>query len=231
MTHILGSRENPIKCDGPKGERTYLNRLIGPNKQFLVYSRGGSVGLGPHGNVLDNYKVMSLNKTFSHNLYFDMYWKGYKETEPPPNFSFLDEQAIDPSISNSSNIAFEKKRSLDRQYGSQTKVGFGYIWSKAKRLQLVGPTFYASRDYFSFPKKDFHLIEILNACRDITENIRGWHQEFPIYISNLETIKQLLQTFHYEIQQENFSEVEEVKTIKFSHIMTKEEIQMYFLIS
>ena len=109
MNHDLGSREIPIKCDGPNGERAYSNMLIGPNGKFLSYRRKGSSGRRPHGNTLDCYVVTSLDKKFTHNLYFDMYWNSYIERNAPPSFSFIDKDLLSREIMNAERDLVEKK--------------------------------------------------------------------------------------------------------------------------
>ena len=237
MNHDLGSRENPIKCDGPNGERAYLNMLIGPNGKFLSYRRKGSSGRGPHGNTLDCYVVTSLDQAFTHNLYFDMYWSSYIERNAPSSFSLVDEEIVSREIMNAERDLAEKKTDLEERYGTEIEMGFnfGYLWSKAKRLQLVGPTFYASRDFFSQPKASFNLIDILKASKEITDEIRGWHKENPIRIANVQTIIQLAQTFHYEIQVDDnivhSNETTQAIQAIFTHSVTGNISHLYFLVT
>ena len=110
----LGSLENPIKCEGPSGERAYLARLLGPDNQFLTYKRIGS-RKGESKNMLDMYQIESLDGSFQQKLYFDMYWKGYEEKEAPPLFSFIVEDK--ESSNNELMQMIEKLRTLSDEYG------------------------------------------------------------------------------------------------------------------
>ena len=78
----LGSRDNPVKCYDPKGEREYLNRLTGPNGEPIKYYRVGSVGAAKDGHILDLYKVKYQGSTKVFEVHMDMYHKGHRETKP-----------------------------------------------------------------------------------------------------------------------------------------------------
>ena len=125
-------------------------------------------------------------------------------------------------------IWLKKKIDLEDRYGTEMGFNFGYLWSKAKRLHLVGPTFYSSRDFFSQPKADFNLTDILKASKEISDELRGWHKENPIRVPDLQTITQLAQTFHYEIQVDD--KTQPIQVI-LTHSVTGDISQLYFLIT
>lgn len=52
-----GSKSNPVRGDGPRGERQYLKRLRCPDGKRPQYDRVGSFPGGPYGNILDEYRV------------------------------------------------------------------------------------------------------------------------------------------------------------------------------
>jgi len=85
-TGPLGSKTNPVRCDGPEGERAYLRRLrcdgAGQPAQF---ERLGSVGIGVYGNVLDEYEVTCGGE--SRSVFLDMYHDNHVEKAPPPGFT------------------------------------------------------------------------------------------------------------------------------------------------
>lgn len=85
--HPLGLSEyNPVRVNGPRGQREYLSRLICPNGQAVTaFSRVGSVGSGPYGSILDLYEIDCGNKTYS--VYMDMYHPNYKEDRPIDGFT------------------------------------------------------------------------------------------------------------------------------------------------
>lgn len=89
----LGSKGNPIRVDHVRGEHAYLSGLACPSGHRVEYRRLGSVGLGPHGNILDHYEVWcSACGWGPRALFFDM----YHPTEPdrgalPEGFARFDQ--------------------------------------------------------------------------------------------------------------------------------------------
>jgi len=80
--HPLGSKENPIKCDGPQGERNYLEKLVTQEGRAIKTSRKGSTS-NTSGSIVDVYPIEDENGQIITTLYFDMYHKGYKEKKVP----------------------------------------------------------------------------------------------------------------------------------------------------
>ncbi len=85
-TGPLGSKTNPIRCDGPRGERAYLRGLrCAGDGQAPRFERLGSVGIGVYGNVLDEYDVTCRGE--SRSVFFDIYHHKHVEEAPPPGFT------------------------------------------------------------------------------------------------------------------------------------------------
>jgi hypothetical protein len=82
MKHILGSIENPVKCESPIGETTYLNTLAGPNGERIYFRRLGSKRSPDKKVILDAYHLTSPDFQFDRIIYMNMYVKGYKEKKP-----------------------------------------------------------------------------------------------------------------------------------------------------
>lgn len=85
----LGSKENPIRVDGPMGQRSYLSRLICTNnEQVSAFQRTGNAGVGPFGNIIDLYEVIcdTYQGAVTHTVYLDMYHGDYEETRPAAGF-------------------------------------------------------------------------------------------------------------------------------------------------
>jgi hypothetical protein len=80
----LGSWDNPVKSNGPSGERAYIRQLKCPDEETPKFHRIGSSGVGPYGNILDIYELSCGNKKF--DIYMDMY-HCCKETRPVPGFT------------------------------------------------------------------------------------------------------------------------------------------------
>ena len=147
----LGSIENPIKCDGPSGERAYLALLLGPDGQFLRFHREGSVSGEP--NMLDRYRISSLDESFVHTLYMDMYHKGFQDARLPEGFSrIVDVEQDDWALLRKAGALEE---GLKEKYGAYDFGHFMYVYSKASRLCQCGPTYYAQKDFFQLPNMNF----------------------------------------------------------------------------
>jgi hypothetical protein len=85
-TGPLGSKTNPVRCDGPRGERAYLRSLrCAPGGQAPKFDRLGSVGIGVYGNVLDEYEVTC--GVDGRSVFFDMYHDNHIEGVAPPGFT------------------------------------------------------------------------------------------------------------------------------------------------
>lgn len=90
VSGALGTKTNPVRCDDPKGEREYLSRLRCPDGKRPGYSRIGSFGLGPYGNILDGYRV-KCDGIDEATIFMDMYHEEYIEKEAVPGFTILNE--------------------------------------------------------------------------------------------------------------------------------------------
>ena len=223
---VLGSLENPIKCEGPSGERAYLDRLLGPDNQFLTYKRIGSRG-GRAGNVLDRYQIESLDRSFQQELYFDMYCNGYEEEEAPPLFSFIVEDK--ENLNNEFTQMIEKLRTLSDEYGRSECSRFGYIWSKSKMIAHLGPMLYASRDAFAMPQKNFDLAELVRCCKDVRDHLNGAYQHQPIQFSSAQNITQFFKTIHYIVSVDELNKIDSTtpQLLKIKHKMMQDETSVW----
>jgi hypothetical protein len=86
--HPLGAKENPVRVSMPPGERRYLGNLRCPTGEAPGFSRLGSTGKGPFGNILDVYTV-KCPAAEPVNVYMDMY-HGDPERRPVPGFTIAD---------------------------------------------------------------------------------------------------------------------------------------------
>lgn len=90
ISGALGTKTNPVRCEGPRGERQYLNRLRCSDEKAPKYSRIGSFGLGPYGNILDGYRVQCEGRDET-TIFMDMYHEGYVEKEAVPGFTIVEQ--------------------------------------------------------------------------------------------------------------------------------------------
>ncbi|MEP2735545.1 MAG: hypothetical protein ABJP34_04530 [Erythrobacter sp.] len=83
----LGSNENPVRVQGPVGQRAYLSRLKCADLKTPKFFRVGNLGPGVYGNIVDMYEVTcpgsSPEKT---EVVMDMYHSGNKEDRPIDGF-------------------------------------------------------------------------------------------------------------------------------------------------
>lgn len=86
----LGSKESPVRCDAPAGEREYLRRLRCPDGAPPEILARASYGRGPYGNVVDGYDV-ECSGGRKQRIYMDMYHHRHREMEPVPGFTLLPE--------------------------------------------------------------------------------------------------------------------------------------------
>jgi TPR repeat protein len=85
----LGARANPVRADGPPGERQYLSRLRCPEGDAPLFERAGSVGDGPYGRILDLYELRCAGAASSVSVHIDMYHPSHFEHSPLPGFNIL----------------------------------------------------------------------------------------------------------------------------------------------
>lgn len=90
VSGALGTKTNPVRCEAPRGERQYLSRLRCSDGNRPTFSRIGSFGLGPYGNILDGYRV-KCEGADEVTVFMDMYHEGYVEKEAVPGFTIVDE--------------------------------------------------------------------------------------------------------------------------------------------
>ena len=89
VSGALGTKTNPVRCEAPRGERQYLSRLRCSDGKRPEYSRIGSFGVGPYGNILDGYRVKCEGSDEA-TVFMDMYHEGYVEKEAVPGFTIVD---------------------------------------------------------------------------------------------------------------------------------------------
>ncbi len=74
---------NPIPCNGPIGELTYLSRLrLSGTGETVFFHRAGSIESAVSENPLDIFEVISLSGRFYDVLYMDMYHPGKSGKQP-----------------------------------------------------------------------------------------------------------------------------------------------------
>ena len=88
VTGKLGRKTNPVRCDGPQGQRDYLARLRDYSDNPVTFKRAGTLRDGPYGNALDAYQV-SYPDGYSQQVYLDMYHPGFVEKEAPSGFKIV----------------------------------------------------------------------------------------------------------------------------------------------
>jgi len=89
----LGSKNNPVRSDMPRGEEAYLKRLRCSDGTAPKFDRAGDVGPGPYGGILDLYEVRCASgQPAKSDVYVDMYHPGYQEPQPVQGFAIVPPQ-------------------------------------------------------------------------------------------------------------------------------------------
>ncbi len=74
---------NPIPCNGPIGELTYLSRLrLAGSGEKVFFHRAGSIETAVSEEPVDIFEVISLSGNFYDVLYMDMYHPGKSGKQP-----------------------------------------------------------------------------------------------------------------------------------------------------
>jgi hypothetical protein len=88
--YSLGSKENPVRAQGPAGQRAYLSRLRCADLKAPTFNRAGSAGMSPYGNIVDVYIVTcSGSEPASSEIYIDMYHSGHVEEQAVPGYGIV----------------------------------------------------------------------------------------------------------------------------------------------
>ena len=83
----LGSKANPVRENMPAGQQAYLRKLRCADGTPPTFSRGGNVGEGPYGFIIDVYQVTCPGAA-PVDVYIDLYHDG-GETRPIPGFTIV----------------------------------------------------------------------------------------------------------------------------------------------
>jgi hypothetical protein len=83
----LGSKDNPVRANGPGGQRAYLERLRCDEGKKPTYTRAGNVGEGVYGYIVDDYRVKCPGLT-EVTIYMDLY-HDWVEDQAVPGFTIL----------------------------------------------------------------------------------------------------------------------------------------------
>ena len=78
----LGSKTNPIKCEGISGAKEYLSKLKSKDGSKVQFEEIGGGGVSPFGGISTIYKVTSTGNP-EMQLFFDTTFDGYKEPKAP----------------------------------------------------------------------------------------------------------------------------------------------------
>lgn len=240
MNFALGTKENPIRCEGPSGERQYLDQITASKAKLdftehIQYRRIGSFPVA--GKILDNYEIKNLKGDVVGHLFFDMYHEGYTESKVPPDFTRLDEEALLSSTGfmnlESMELKFDRRNRLREQYGESTisTSSHGYVESKAQGLLVGGPQFYALHDFFGYPQGDWELLELLKASDALVSKLAGLYAEEPLVFSSVKVLKQFFKTWHFDVLNADKASNKEALVVSAVHEVTGEDLSYWCIIN
>lgn len=87
QAYPFGSEKNPVRAQGPAGERAYLRRLRCADGNAPAFEREGSAGIGPYGTILDIYTA-ECSGAAAATIYIDMY-HDHVEQSAVPGFTIV----------------------------------------------------------------------------------------------------------------------------------------------
>ena len=89
--HPLGSRENPVRVGGPRGERAYIARLRCADGSSPRIGQRANAGVGVFGTIVDVYPLDCGSAAPGRvSLTMDMYHSDHVEDRAPPGFSIVE---------------------------------------------------------------------------------------------------------------------------------------------
>ncbi len=89
LTKPVGSMQNPVRACGPSEQKEYLMRLRCPSGEAPKFLRGGSMGRGLYGSVVDGYNVEYAGAQTL--VIIDMYSCKQRELRPVIGYTILAE--------------------------------------------------------------------------------------------------------------------------------------------
>lgn len=226
--HSLGSKENPIRCDGPQGERNYLSRLVTQKGRAIVTSRQGSTR-NTSSRIVDIYPIEDENGQIITTLYFDMYHKGYKEKKVPAPLKSINEFKK-PQFFQKIDYLFQRKEIVYANQEIKMPNKYTYLWSKAGLLVACGVYIYAMQDFFGLPDDDIDEQHLISAAEQIVHQLAGSHPSNPLIVENQKMLSDLLKTFHFNQDLPNNILNNEVFRIHTYHVMDKSELELSAMI-
>jgi hypothetical protein len=94
-TEPLGSDKNPVRADGPPGQRAYLSRLRCADGTAPGFQRSGNVGPGIYGYIVDLYKLRCAETETEVRI--DMYHR-HVEDMPVAGFTIVASGSAAPEV-------------------------------------------------------------------------------------------------------------------------------------
>lgn len=185
--------------------------------------------------MLDVYELQTLSGQPVGQLYFDMYHQGYEESAVPPEYQRIDEASVEQQLLEQM-FDFSGVGDLKAKYGEmQIPIdSHGYVSSKASRLLLVGPNYYASQDYFNRPSKTCNGVELLSISSQYTKEKAGLYAEHPLKVSSARSVQEWLETFHFQPDADILGKFDLLASesapmiITATHLMTEQRLSLYF---
>ncbi len=199
----LGSIDRPIRCDGPAGERGYLNRLCTPAGAHLRYRRRGSTFSESLDTMTDVYDVCRLDGSEPFTLHFDMYNPDYQEPEVPPGLARIPDRPEDEFGSFTTEL-WAAEAPLVAALGPHDVPRHAYMLTKIQRLLHEGPMLYAEADAFGCPG-DVEDLHGLMVAADAMSTLHGLWPDRALPASR-HTAKALFETLHFVPDLSSWSE-------------------------
>ena len=127
----------------------------------------------------------------------------------------------------------ENKKQLSKEIQNKIPSKYFYIQTKAARLLFEGANKYRIEDYLGYPALEWNENKIMNGAKQIV-HLKGLHPNYYINVDCIDDALFLMLTFHFKaIESKDIinSNKEQIKEIKFKHIVDNDEINLFFKIN
>ncbi len=146
--HPLGSRENPVRCNGVAGGKDYLARLRCPDGSVPTFRRIGEAGHGPYGTPLDHFLIdCPLDSGgFRVAVFMDFHHNGHVEAQAIAGFTIVKQSRWQKYV-DLAMAAFKAGQLRDAEFLADEAVFESILFPDGderipKSLNLQGQIFY-----------------------------------------------------------------------------------------
>ena len=226
--HPLGSKENPIKCEGSRGEHKYLRKLVTQEGRLIKTTRQGSTR-NASDRIVDIYPIEDENGQLITTLYFDMYHEGYEEKKVPAPLKSVNDFKK-PQHFQKIDYLFQREKVVYANQKIEMPQKYTYLWSKAGCLLAYGTHIYAVEDFYHLPDDTMDHQSLIKLSEQIVHQLAGSHPSNPLIAEHEKSLSDLLKTYHFWEDLPDNAPKNEVFPIHTYHVMDDDELELFVII-